>query len=855
MVATERVSAKGAVLSAALMAVCAAGAVEIRESAEKYVVTNPHYALTFEAKKGWTLRSVAYGGDRRNVFLSLHTSNDGQHEVFNGRPHDAPLVHGQGSAAVTAEVVSKAADKVVVRFAWKLPDGGEVKELVTFDDTPVVRYAVDYGWVRSAYELNAFLQSLQINPGKTVFLPENRTFTGVYMKGERSILPRWKYLTDGKFGVGLVAPYGEAWDHFDFQARTQATGTAAWGPQTLIWLKSDALANRPAPGKGSFRFAAVFTKDAALAFKSAVAELKGAPAVQLCDIEPDKVFSEKGKRNGLTTTIVNNTAEERTVKTVVELCTGLADVRKISEETLTLKPGEMRVYKKDWDYPEGFEWGVASRVKVYDGDTLLDARSDVVSVADRGFAAAGCGIVNCKANGQDGAEIAWADELRRTYIGMVEYYMWSPSTWDPDRKAGQAPVADSWNPVSEHSATKTVLTKKFLKGFIDNCHQRGIHVYDWITGLVNYRQAVAHPEMFQYAKNGQLLLYSGKVHGKERHAVAKIAPYTVEQAAEWGDQTADSVDMFGWDGCRWDWGFLPCAPNDPLYMNELGLDPEKFTWYDWKGRPSTELYPDPDTVGTECLKAFRAAVNKRHPKFVDTANAHTSADAFRLTPKYMKERTRDSLALNEYLMAFTGRNKTYRSWGDELAEANMRGRENGSHSEVGHISGFLENSVGGQLARFVCGAAGSKWWGGPADYRYWTAKHRSLPFAMRFSEYFFGLDFVRFTPEEAEKLVKVESASPLYWKPFVYARTKDGRREMIAHVVNCPPDKIIYEKQADVKPVTDLAVTAPEQDGKAPTEAWAMLPGDEPVAVKLALDGRTARVPKLEEACCVLFRY
>ena len=105
------------------------------------------------------------------------------------------------------------------------------------------------------------------------------------------------------------------------------------------------------------------------------------------------------------------------------------------------------------------------------------------------------------------------------------------------------------------------------------------------------------------------------------------------------------------------------------------------------------------------------------------------------------------------------------------------------------------------------------------------------------------------------RLVKVESASPLYWKPFVYARTKDGRRELIAHVVNCPPDKIIYEKQADVKPVTDLAVTAPEQDGKAPTEAWAMLPGDEPVAVKLALKGRTTRVPKLEEACCVLFRY
>ena len=830
--------------------------VELAEAPGKYVVSNAHYALEYEASQGWMLRSVAYGKDRRGVYLNVHTSSDGQHEVFNGRMHDEPLKKAQGAGLdVAAEVLEKTAEKVSVRFSWTLPDGGTVREDVTFDDTPVVRYAVDYSWVRSAYDFKVFVQSLQIKPEKTVFLPENRNFTGVYMDGEHSILPRWKYMTDGRFGVGLIAPEGEAWDHFIFQARTKATGTAAWGPQTLIWLESDALANRPAPGRGTFRFAAVFTKDAQLAFRSAVAELKGSPAVQLCDIEPDKVFSEKGTRNGLTTTVVNNTAEAKTVKAVVELCTGLADVRTVSEETLSLEPGEMRVYKKDWDYPEGFEWGVASRVKIYDGETLLDSRSDVVTVSDRGFAAAGCGIINCKANGQDGAEIAWADALRRTYIGMVEYYMWSPSTWDPDRKAGQAPVADVWFPVSEHSSTKPVLTKKFLKGFIDNAHQRGIHVHDWITGLVNYRQAVAHPEMFQYAKNGQLLLYSGKVHGKDRHAVAKIAPYTPEHAAEWGDQTADSVDMFGWDGCRWDWPFLPCAPNDPLYMDELGLDPEKFTWYDWKGRPSTELYPDPDTVGTECLKAFRAAIAKRHPKFVDTANCHATAEAFRLTPKYMKERSRDSLALLEYLMAFRGRNKTYRSWGDELAEANMRVRENGSHSEVGHISGFLANSVGGQLARYVCGAAGSKWWGGPADYRYWTAKHRSLPFAMRFSEYFFGLDFRHVLSGDARKLVTVETASEVYWDSFVYEREKAGRKELIVHVVNCPPEKIALEKQADVKPVTDLVVTAPLRDGKSPTEAWAMLPGDEPVAVKLALTGRSARVPKLEEACCVLFRY
>ena len=828
-------------------------AVELKEEEGLKIISNSHYTIKLVENQGWSIRSVQYGNDRRDVFVNFQAAFDGQHEVFNDRVHDSPKQVWQNK--VDAKIVENSAEKVVVRLTKNLEEGGSIIEDMTFDETPLVHYAVDFSWVKSAYDFKICMQSLQVNAEKSIFYPENRNFTGVYISGERSILPRWKYVNDGKFGYGVIALEESAWDHFDFQARTPTTGTAAWGNQDMIWLISDSLCNLPAPGKQRFKFDAIFTPDPILAHQLAATQLKSAPKVQLSDMTPDKVFSEKGAKNGTTVTVINNTAEAKTVKVAVELSTGLDDVTKVGEDTLNLKPWECLVYKKDWSYPEGFEWGVSPRIKLYEGEELLDNRADVVSVSDRGFNAAGCGIINCKAQGQDGAEVAWADNLRRTYIGMVEYYMWSPSTWDPDRKAGQAPVADRWSPVSEHSATKTTLSKKFLKGLIDNCHQRGVHVYDWITGLVNYRQAVAHPEMFQYAANGQLLLYSGKVHGKERHAVAKIAPYTKEQSAEWGDQVADSVDMFGWDGCRWDWGFLPCAPNDPLYMSELGLDPEKFTWYNYKGQPSTELYPDPDTVGMECLRAFRDAVAKRHPKFVNTSNAHATANSERQTPKYCNELWRDTLALLEYIMDFAGKNKKYNVWAETLAEDNMRVRKRGSHSEVGHISCFLENSVGGQLARYACGAAGSKWWGGPADYRYWTAKHRSLPFAMRFSEYFFSLDFVRMSPAQAAEELKVESLTPVYWQSFVYERDHKGRHELICHVINCDPEEIMLRKQPDVKVRGDVAITAPNRNGKAPVEAWAMLPGDEPHAVKLALKNGRAQIPALEEAACVLFKY
>ena len=851
---------KAAMAAVAAGMALAAPAVElVRDDAKGvWTVANAHYKVTLEAKRGYRIAALAYGKVEKGVFGEFDCGFDGQSLNPSKISHDAlRMVVQAGAKDAAAEVVEEKPGRLVLRFSWPLPDGGKVVQTVAYDDTPVVRYEQALDWTKPMGAVLFRLYTLQMKTANGRFLPENRTFTGVNNQGERSILPRWKYLTDGKFGFGVIAPEGEEWDHFEFHARTAAKGSrGSWGDQGLITLNHRDHANDPLPGKLTTRFALVLTADPAEAFACARAELKSAPAVQLCDLEPDKVFSEKGRRNGLTTTLVNNAAEERTVKVVVELATGLKDVRTVGEETLTLKPGEMRVYKKDWDYPQDFEWGVAMRVKLYEGDTLLDARSDVVSVADRGFAAAGTGIINVGMANQEGAEAAWADVQRRTYIGALEYYAWSHATWDPDRQMGQAPVADSWDACSDsQTGYRAVLTKKFLKKLIADCHARGIHVYDWITGLCNYKQAFAHPDKFQYCKNGQLQIYAGRVWGKERFAVAKIAPYTVEDSADWGDQTADSVDMFGWDGCRWDWGFLPCAPNDPLYMSEMASDPDALVWYDWKGRKSTDLFPDPDTTGTECLKAWRAAVNRRHPKFVYTTNFDASESVFRLTPKYAAEATRDGLALLEYLSSSMGRGetKTYRTWGRTLAEATQRCRRNGSHTEVGAIWAYTEGSVCGQLARYVCNAAGSKWWGSPFDFRYWTAKHRSLPFAMRFSEYFWGLDFRLVPVADCERKVVVADGGRTLWKEFVYEREKDGFRELVVHVINVNGDDHIRVKQADVKPFANLpARVFPAADERL-AEAWGLVPGDEPAAIPL--DVADIRLPKLEEAAVFLFRF
>ena len=849
-----------AIAVAASFAAVGAGAVELVRGDSSWSVANKHYKADFNPAKAGALIRLTYGKTVANVYgTSLSVGYDGQPRKFTGRGHSPPQTVSQLALAnTTAEIVEESMERVSMKFSGFLPDGGFASITIACDDSPLIRYDVGLSWKKAVDNVQFSIQSASVKAEDAVFYPESRKFTAVWMNGERSRLPGWKYVSDGRCGFGLLMPDGTDWDMFNSVSRTSSKeARKGWGELCAIQLVRSC--HYEASGSLKTSFAVVATKDVKAAFAAAARVLESAPDVQLCDIVPDKVFTKRGGSNGITTTLVNNSSERRMVRVKVELASGLDDVHPVSEETLTLASGEMRVYRKSWTVPKGVAWGVASRVKVYDANTgaLLDERSDITNVADRGITASGVGLVNAGWP-HKGQSAAWADALRRTYIGATEFYLWAPSTWDPSRKEGLAPQADEWTAfcAEKYGGDNSRLAKKEVKGFVDACHERGIHVYSWTTGLVNYQQALAHPEKFKYCRNGQLQIYSSKVYGQDRYAGAKLAPYTVADAVDWAEQMCDSIDMFGWDGCRWDWGWLPSAPNDPLFLAEMHLDPSAFEWFDWKGRSSTELFPDPDTTGTECLKAWRATVAKRHPGFVYSSNGSAAEDAFRLTPKYANESMRDGLHLVEYLLDIMKKYPTYSAWGKVLAEAAMRIRARGSQTEVGAMRGLNEGTFGADLARATCHASGAKWWCGPSDCRYWGNPHRTLPFAMRFSEYFWGLDF-RLVPEaERDMRVSLRDGGRLFWRQFVYERVKDGVRELVVHVVNTKPDAYITVFQPKPKPVVNLVAKATPEKGERLVEAWGLVPGNEPKALRLmpSSDGSVA-LPRLEETASFVFRF
>lgn len=843
------------VFACALAAVATqASAVGLVRKSGKFVVTNGHYSATFNPKCGGSLTHLAYPGMSAFLVSGRFTCGyDGQCEKYEKRAQSAIRKIDQHTQQAEAEVVREGSDAVVLRFSWKLDGNDTAVQTVSFDDSALIRFEQRLAFSRPIGHAAYRLFSQEAEPPKAVFLPEGRNFTGVWTDGQRSRFPRWKFMTDGKVSFGLVADDDSGWDCFNFFARTKSRD---WGDMGQIELCRLPMADLPCPGEATLRFGLLATKWKAVAFDAAQSALPANPPMQLCDIEPDLVRCAVGGENGLRTTLVNNTKAKRKATVRVELVSGLGDTRTVREETVSLGPREMREWRARWKNDPSVEWGVASRVVLRDEDGReLDRRADVTTVADSSKAAVMFYIINPGFGGQSGQEAAWADALRRSYIGAYEYYVWTPSTWDPTRKAGLTPVADEWHPMTESSGTsRLVIRKQFLKDIVKFSHDRGIAVYAWITGLTNYRMAYAYPDMFQYCRNGQLSIYSGKMHGKSRFAVAKLAPYTVDVARDWGEQMADSVDMFGWDGCRWDWSFLPCSPNDPLYQPLLLTAPEKLEWFNSKGESCFKLYPNQDVIAAKLHDAWVAAVTNRHPEFVTAWNMNASRGIFERNPTYMDTLTKDGIGLLEYLLNISGKYPTPAEWARPLTEDTQRARRNGCQTTVGHMSNKVnEGTPGEQAAKMTCVFSGSKWLGGPKEYRYWGAPRRSFAFAVRFAEYFYSPEFRQLAPDRRAAEVKVDAGGrDVFWNEFVFERRRGSRRDVLVDILNASGNAYFVCRQRFPAPVEGLTVEVAAQPGERLVSAHALLPGDEPVAVALAVDGGRITLPRFEEGASLV---
>lgn len=806
------------------------------------VVRNDSYTLQFDKKSGYrgkflklNGKKVPYGDVTPAVFLNGERPKWDGHYSGNS---DIPV--SRAALKITPKVVSESKDKIVLQFSYPF-QCGNITEQVTFDNTNLIRYDVSLNFNGRLGRFELGTQMNWNNSEGVVHYPDRSLARGVwYSNGKIVDGSSWRYVWYGrdKVGYGLVAPENKQLAGIEYSVMRKKDG---WGSNVSnMKLVFSPLGQCGLKGSLDFTFYVIAGGNPKTAEKLAESVLGKNSKVSFFTYETEKLVVSPGQSNKIIAELRNttNAKTDLTLKTTVNY--GLDTEKTVDIRKVSLNAGEIKKIKIPIKFPADAQRGVAIRTDVTDASgKLIDRKMDVCSITNYAPRDTGFGIINVGQAYQHGAQDSWNQLFKNNYVGGYEYYCWTPSVI-----FGLAPDFESWIPQSEHNY-RSRISKAFLRELVGNAHSKGVGVYAWITGLWSYREALQHPEWVQYTRNGQPNIYSGSVNPDgSRRVVVKANMFYPDRAAIWGKEMADSVDMFGWDGCRWDWGFVPSLPNDPLYHDALAGE-----WYDFRGTPQSKLFPDPDKTGVECLKAWRNEVEKRHPNFVFGTNYGSSDEAWQNSPGYHKIAAKNAVVLFEDMLGFKYEKwNTFEKWGNELARRCDRVRPYNAAPVVGAMSGLPQNSVSFQLANYTCVSAGVKWWAYAGISLNSETPKRNRFFA-RFAEYYFDTAFLR--PKKCS--VELTAPANVLFKPFVRERKTQEGREVVVPFVNLPEGSSYICEFHMKPPVRKFSCKLALNPGETAT-AWFMNPNAPEKAVKLEVKNGVVTVPELEYGAMVLFQ-
>ncbi|MBQ7651016.1 MAG: hypothetical protein IJS15_08650 [Victivallales bacterium] len=829
----KRITALFAVMSFATLAVT------LEETPDALTVQSSHYSIRFAKSDGYVGRFLSIGKSKvgyTSVTPILFQDTEPDYFERHYIP-DATLVPRKPSA-VTAQVVRNTPEAIELRFSYAF-QGGQVAETLAFDESPAVLYTIDVAHSVRLHEQQFHVVLTNGGPDG-VFLPDGERVTGVYNgNGELAAGPGWRVAWYAKKGmaVGVAAQPHPNLDGIEYAMQGP---DGSWGNEVAtLRVVHNPLARSGKNGNLQFRYALLAGGNPDILRKTAET-LVGAPqGIRFFSCHLQKVATRPGTPNAMQVDVRNHSANPFSGALRLTLTHGLDSQFTLPATPLTLKPGETRRLEMPVSFPPDVRLGVAARCDLLSSDgKTIDTATDFCSVTDFAPRDAAFGIINVQQAHQDGSEHAWNRIFRKKYVGAYEFYCWAPSTI-----FGLAPTEEKWIPHTEANYTCTV-TKKFLQTLVTDARNQGVGVYAWITGLWNYRIGIQHPELLQYTATGQPNIYNGTVwKNGHRRMVLKPNMFTPERTRMWAEEMADSVDMFGWDGCRWDWSFIPEGSSDPLYMGEHTDD-----WYDWKGVQQSKLYPEPDKTAEECLLAWRETVAKRHPDFVFGTNYGSGPEAWKAYPRWHALAATRSMVLFEDMLNYAGRERnTFGTWGAELAIRCDKVREHGGAPVVGAMRGLTASSVSSHLAHYPAAAAGVKWWCyGGSIHNYDRDKERN-GYLLRFAEWYYGTEFLR--PDSLS--VNLTGSDKVLYEPFMRERKATEGREIVVPMLNLPEESdYVCQFHEFPPPRSSLVLQVPNTT----VEVWIMAPQSSEKAQRLAVTDGKVSLPPLIDTALLLVR-
>ena len=812
--------------------------VTLQQTADAVTVKNKFFTAAFEKNTGYALRfthvgkrKMPYAVGRQTIFL------DNELEKYEERYCPAPTPLNRMLLNPAIKILNNTAESVKLSITYPF-QGGSAEEIIEIAEKPMILYDVTVNHKVRIFS-NRFQMYVSGGTRDGIFLYNGERMTGVWGGSggtRRGVTWDAAWYEKMKVGIGLAVLSGPQLRGIEYSMNGPQEG---WGNELAVMNGVyGSLSDCGKAGKLHFRYAVLASSDPK-DLKAQAEELVGAaPQYELLSFETEKLVVRPGEKETVFVEIRNNSGKDAEFTLKMHLTYALDKKADQPVRKMKVAAGAKQKIQIPLVLPKDLEKGTAVSCEVLgpDGKTVANAM-EFFTVSDFAPRDAGFGIVNVAQANQDGSQDAWNRNFKKKYVGGYEYYCWALSVI-----GGLAPEEEKWYPNTEHRYD-LILSKSFVKGLLDDAHSKGVGVYSWITGLWNFKYAIRQPEWMQYSKDGDPNIYSGSIRTDgSRRAVVKAHMFTPERARIWAEEMCRSIDMFGWDGCRWDWTFLPDAMCDPLYMGEDADD-----WYDSNGVPQSKLFPNPDKTGAECLTAWREVVHKKHPKFVFGTNYGSSQEKWNTYPEYHKVAARNAVTLFEDMLSFCEKRiSTFEKWGKELTLRCDLVRRYGGAPVVGSMRGLNAGNPSYDLAHYTASSAGVKWWDSYINDLLNDDYLRNRYF-LRFAEYYYSCDF-----RHVEKTaITVKNGDRVLWKPFLRERVKNGVRETVIPIVNLPDDGDYICQSHRVPAVRkNITFTVP---GKVESVYW-MNPQSPEKAVKLTVKNGTFAVPELHNAGMILVR-
>ena len=829
------------IIAAAAAAAASLSAVEMKESKADRTISNRYYTLTIDDVKG-TLKTLSFGGKKYLIYGSQEFRRNGEQKTYTGQAASGGFLYNGGNSRQKVAVTSRSSGRIEIGCELDKPFA-KSRIFYTFDDTPVIRCRMEMDFTEAPSDWFYTLRLVNFSAEKGACMLPEKNYPGVpfdwayYVPGDN-----WKFAYSplNKGGIGLVTGR-------DCRGMEYYLNRAEQGFNDLTCIRIIPVPPRRLAGKKSAgcTFAIIAGK---LAEKEVFAAVSGAgavPEISLSPVETAKLMVRPGEKNAVSTVISNTSGRERKINVKVFVETKITDVEKVFDGDVTVPAQGSVPFACGFRTSETMRGGAAVRVVLSENGSQTANKKTAFAISDFAPESVRFAFVNVGSCNQKGSEDVWSSFLKRNKIGIIEFYLWMRST-----VRGITPEEENWRPMTESPVYyRHVMSKTFIKNFVKRCQAKGVNVISSITGLYNYKEALKEPEQILYCENGQPSIYNGLIYkNKERVATFKVHGYTKEFVDSWAKDMIGSCRMFGWQGYRFDWYFIPDAPNDPLYLNTPSPD-----WRDMYGKTGKEYYPDPDKTAVERLTQYRAIMEKNVPGFIYATNIHANAKSQKRNPGYLKVATRKALLIYEYMLNLTRKPlHTFKAWSAALAEDVQRARVNGGQPTVAFALLFPNDSVSGNLIQYLTFAAGAKHGGSVVPVRDQYVRDN---FMTRYSEYYYSPEFMRIPEAERKSRFSLNPAHNVFFEPFTCSREKNGFREETLHLVNLPETGDEISRYYDKVPVRrNLTLTVTPRKGEQLAEAFAAVPQQE-AAVKLAARGNQVKLPELDDAMIVVLRY